>query len=278
MSIKVALKEGTADTHAKKMQEVWASVKAQKDLPSFIEMMEPKIEAKDGNLVIGWKQHMKKTPLANMSEMVAGKLTHTGQHMHYNVSFASSLEDIMNSEKSVIHEIQKGFAVESKVCLISEIRKALMKLTENNDNANAQQLSMFAMMAPATMFTMQGTIDFEFDSIEELAAHPMAGPFMVGFNELFEGAVGKSTDEALEITIDTEGKELPASFQSIIDCLLSVESLTTDIADHLHVEVNVPSSLIHTCIDIKAPGLGKAAKLGLKAGVFTKLVEQLEYM
>jgi hypothetical protein len=267
VALKIAVKEGTADAHAKKLEDLLTTLMATDDWKKNqgeLALVHPKVHVENGQVVIGWKQHIKKTPLANMSEMVAGKLTHVGQHMHYNVALASSIADVMDSKDSMIHELAKGFSVESKICLISEIRKALMKLSEGNGDEQAAQMGMFAMMAPATMFSMSGSVDFEFDSMDEVAAHPMAGPFMVGFEQLFEGAAGKSVDECLALTLDTEGKELEGDIVSIVEVLTTVDGLTDDITDHFQIEVNVPSSLIHSCVDISAPGLGKAAKLGLK--------------
>ena len=160
----------------------------------------PKISAlDDSTIAIGLKIHFENTQ--KVPEEIATVLNHAGQHAHFTVELGTSITDTMKSEEPVLKSLSKGFKVTSKVCIISNMKKIFLELAK--DETFQDKIGNLMMFAPATMLTLNGKLDFDFDDMEEIENHPMAAPLMMTFEQLFEGGLGSSPNEMLKNELDT---------------------------------------------------------------------------
>ena len=64
--------------------------------------------------------------------------------------------------------------------------------------------------APAFLFGINANMDIAFDDFEEIAEHPMAGPAMATFEQLFEGLMEDAPEAFLNKKFDLSDCEEPA--------------------------------------------------------------------
>jgi len=140
------------------------------------------------------------------------------------------------------------------------------------------------MIAPATMLTLNGKLDFDFEDMEEIENHPMAAPLMMTFEQLFEGALGSNPNEALKNELDTEGlpeaepKSEKEFFMEGLQVFKMLDSLIKDLdTGKINVNVSVPSMLVNVEVDVNAPGIKEAAHLAYHF-VMPMIQEKLNYM
>ena len=142
----------------------------------------------DNSVSVGMKLPLKcPVPGKLIPEDILSKLHHIEQHLHWTLELGTSIDEVMNSGKSMLECAHKGFRIEHKHCLISNLKKVFLHILKDE---NTQFMGPLMMMAPATMLSFDGKVHLELDDFDELANHPMAQPLMMSFAQLFEGMMG----------------------------------------------------------------------------------------
>ena len=84
--------------------------------------------------------------------------------------------------------------------------------------------------APAFLLGIKANMDIEFDDFEEIEEHPMAGPAMATFEQLFEGFLKAGPDEFLNKKFDLSACEEPADtkaemslFNEFLETIIDLE-------------------------------------------------------
>jgi hypothetical protein len=241
----------------------------------------PKISALDDHTIaIGIKIHFPNK--MRMPDDFHQVLSHCGQHIHETFELGTSIEEIMKSEEPVLKSLTKGFTVTGSVCIVSNLKKVFMELMRNEENQ--EKLGKLLMLSPATMLTVNGKLDLDFEDIEEIEAHPMAGPLMATFNQLFEGAIGAEPSQILESKLDLTGLAEPGDnfemefIQGLFKLLEKSDEFIKDLASgHFSVNVNLPSMLINANYEYTAPGLKDALHL-VRHLIIPKVQETVDQM
>jgi len=199
-------------------------------------------------------------------------LNHAGQHAHFTLELGSSIEKVMKSEEPLLKSLSEGFRVEAKTCIVSNMKRVFMEMAKSEEHAEMVGPAMFG--APVFMLALQGKVNINFTDFEEIESHPMAAPLMATFEQLFEGAIGRSADEFLEDQFDIEG--IPKGKDEQIDMVLmgvELHSMVMALVDDMPHSPNVtittaiPDLLICSEVEVRAPGLKEALQLGLHAPI-----------
>ena len=84
----------------------------------------------------------------------------------------------------------------------------MAKFNGEHDNINAMVVAL-SMFAPAMMLSLNANVDINFEDFDDIKNHPMAGPAMMSFSELFEGMLGMNVDEvkATRLNVPEGGSE-----------------------------------------------------------------------
>lgn len=180
--ITIKVEEGTAQPNVDKINSMLNMIKemAVDDESMYFD---PKATAvDDSHIAIGLKFHMKNKAGALPAD-VAAKLAHIEQEIGYSISLGTSLDDVMNGDEPLMKCLSKGFRISHTHTLVSNMKKVFLELMKDQDSEKVQgTLSMMMMFAPATMLSVNGNIDIEFDDMEEIQDHHMLASLMVSFN------------------------------------------------------------------------------------------------
>lgn len=71
---------------------------------------------------------------ANLPQDIKDKLAHVEQMFKVEVGLGTSIEEVMTSEDALMKLAAKGFSVKASYSLIHNMRKALMKITEDTED------------------------------------------------------------------------------------------------------------------------------------------------
>jgi len=279
--IRITTEAGKAQEHAdyfgKEITDMVNIIPDSEDSAYF----KPKISALDDHTIaIGLKIHYPNSfPMPDDFHQI---LSHCGQHIHAQLELGTSIEEIMKSEQPVLKSLTKGFSVSKKVCIVSNLKKVFMELMRNEENQ--EKLGKLLMVSPATMLTLNGSLDLEFDDIEEIEAHPMAGPLMATFDQLFEGGIGAEPSQILESKLDLVGlpEAEPGTQQEFMVKMFKLLEKSDDFVKdlntgHINVNISAPSMLVNVNFDITAPGVRDAIHLARHLAL-PKVQEQVDRM
>ena len=107
------------------------------------------------------------------------KLHHIEQNLHWTVELGTSIDEVMNSGKSLLECAHKGFRFEHKHCMISNFKEVFPHVLEDE---NQRILHILMKIAPVvTLLTLDGKVLIELEDFDEIADHPMAQPAMMSF-------------------------------------------------------------------------------------------------
>ena len=140
--------------------------------------MKPTFKALQPDVVsVGIKVVLNKK-IEAISEEILSKLHHIEQHLHWTLELGTSIDEVMNSGKSLLECAHKGFRFEHKHCMISNLKKVFLHVLKDE---NQGMLNTLMMMAPVTLLTLDGKVHIELEDFDEIADHPMAQPAMMSF-------------------------------------------------------------------------------------------------
>ena len=88
-------------------------------------------------------------------------------------------EEVLTSDKSLLEQAMKGFSATGEVVFLKNIKKALAKEFEGEDNAMGQ---MLGMAGPAFGFSSNTSMELEYDDFETIKEHPMAGQLLMSLD------------------------------------------------------------------------------------------------
>ena len=227
----------------------------------------PKVTAHDeSTIAVGLKIYLRnKVPM--IPEFVP-ILNHAGQQIQYTIDLGTSIEKVMSSEEPLLKSLSSGFRVEAKASLISNMKRVFMELSKHEEYM--EQIGPAMMAAPVFMIAVNGKVNVKFNDFEEIESHPMAGPLMATFEQLFEGMLQRSPHEFMDDRFDAEGIEAEPNskdgflLQGIELHHLILEALNDmPRASHINYNVSVPEMLLNVEADINAPGLKDALLLAM---------------
>ena len=282
LEFRIAMKPGTAKKHA---EIVSSHLKEMLDMIPEEESsiyFRPKITAPDDKtVVVGMKIHFPNENYKIPEEFVS-ILSHAGQCINYKLELGTSIEEVMKSESSLIHCAAKGFRVQHKHTVITNLRHVFMRMMEKEDQA--EKIGMAMAFAPVTMLGLSAEINVDLDEIDELEDHPMAEKIMLNFNDVFQMLTRSSHQEVMDATLDLEGIEVePKSQEDFMVQAAGLHEEITELVNDSRVvskcsfNVSIPSALASIDIDIDAPGVKTVFHTLLKL-VTIPIQNKLDYL
>ena len=125
------------------------------------------------------------------------------------------------------------------------------------------------MMAPFFMMQLQANLEIEFEDIDEVLQHPMAGPFLKSGSTLIEGMIGDREQYLKKLNDDFKPeKKLFAQGTKFVNGIFDIlcDMNTSDSKEtHIEASVSVPHVGVSADFMIKSAGLKEFLKLAMMA-------------
>jgi hypothetical protein len=117
------------------------------------------------------------------------------QYVKASFDLKASIKDIWESNVPLAENISQGMQAGLELNLVANLKTAILQGLESEES---QQYAMvLGMAAPVFMLGLNANVNLTFDDFDSIKSHPMAGPGMVSFSDLFEGVLGQSKEDAL---------------------------------------------------------------------------------
>jgi len=183
------------------------------------------------------------------------------QGLTFEFRTATSINELMNGESSIASEVMKGFDVRAQISMVANIKTALLEFLKISDDMKLQMLmGPVMMLAPAFLIQVNANVNIEFDDMDEVINHPMAGPFLASGTQLMEGAIGDRADILKKI----EESEHPG--KDIVNTLFDLfEDMDNSKDSHVEARLAVPKIGVSAEFVFQSAGLKDLLQLGLMA-------------
>ena len=98
----------------------------------------------------------------------------------------------------MLKELAQGFRLSATTSIISNLTKVFLDFSKEESGGSMKRNLM--MLAPIATLALSGKMDLQFEDFDEVEEHPMAGPFLATFDQLFK----KFTREELSTLNDVK--------------------------------------------------------------------------
>ena len=145
IELRVGVKAGTAQGHADTLSDIHTSIRDlkldneydQKEKDEHMSSIR-KVYASDDStvsIVVAMPQKIDRK-LRNLAipDDVLNKLAHIGNSVSTEIDLGTSLQEIIDEGKPIIEQLMKGFRFKVSLTAISNLKKALMALSKNEEH------------------------------------------------------------------------------------------------------------------------------------------------
>jgi hypothetical protein len=202
------------------------------------------------------------------------------QYAKGSLDLKASVKDIWESDAPLAENLSWGMQAGLELNLVANLKTAILQGLESEES---QQYAMvLGMAAPVFMMGLNANVNLTFDDFDAIKSHPMAGPAMVSFSDLFEGMFGQNKEDALASKVnpadnplseedDAEEANKKIMIEFLTELLIVLEG--QDVSG-MKVKVHVPELCI---IDftVESEGLGVAMATAMLTTVYKSLMSKL---